>query len=84
MGIRHHHHGDANVLVQQDGGIEDLLAALPGILDEVEKIHADNSGSSSMTALIASAGALLAIGGGFFIKSKFQAAQVKDECESLL
>ena len=42
------------------------------------------SGSTSMTAIIASAGALLAIGGGFFIKSKFSAAQVKDECESLL
>jgi len=37
-----------------------------------------------MTAVIASAGALLAIGAGFVIKNKFNAVEKKDETESLL
>jgi hypothetical protein len=65
----------------ETGNIDELLAALPGILDEVEKLnilHQSGSGSTTFTAVGASAGALLAIGAGFIIKNKFAVAQKED------
>merc|ERR1712195_107675 len=57
--------------VDDESNIDELLAALPSIMAEVESIQASKAGSSTtMTAVIASAGALLAIGAGFVIKNK--------------
>merc|ERR1712166_839271 len=71
--------------VDDESNIDELLAALPSIMAEVESIQASKAGSSTtMTAVIASAGALLAIGAGFVIKNKFNVTQKKSETESLL
>jgi hypothetical protein len=57
-------------------------------IDSLDKVNALETthvtSSTDMTAVIATAGALLAIGAGFVIKSKFNAVQKRDEQESLL
>ena len=71
----------------ETGNIDELLAALPGILDEVDQIaaqHQAESGSTTFTAVGASCGALLAVGAGFVIKNKFAAVDKEDHFESLL
>jgi len=78
---------DADNLMEipsQEGNIDELLAALPSILAEIEGLNAEKSGSTTLTAVLTSAGALLAIGAGFVIRNKFTAVSKKDELESLL
>merc|ERR1712166_1449084 len=58
----------------------DMIAALDDAMDFVNKHQA----TDYTTPVIASAGALLAIGAGFVIKNKFSAVAAKDEEESPL
>merc|ERR1711990_1245006 len=61
----------------------ELMTAIDGAFQHVEALQTAKS-STNMTAIYSSVGALLAIGAGFAIKSKFSAVQVRDEQESLL
>merc|ERR1712166_815400 len=70
-------------MLEESGNIDELLAALPSILAEIDALNVQKS-STDFTAIFASAGALLAIGAGFVIKNKFSAVAKKDELESLL
>ena len=58
----------------------EMMSAIDDAMDFVQKHQA----SSYTTPVIASAGALLAIGAGFVIKNKFSAVGKKDVEESLL
>ena len=60
----------------------DMMTAIDDAMDFVQKHQASGSGYS--TPIIASAGALLAIGAGFVIKNKFSAVEQKDVEETLL
>merc|ERR1712127_685048 len=62
----------------------DMLSAIDDAMDFINKHEAESHSSTTLTAVTASCGALLAIGAGFVIKNKFNAVQVGDEKESLL
>ena len=62
----------------------DMLSAIDDAFDFINKKEAESHSSTTLTAVTASCGALLAIGAGFVIKNKFNAVQVGDEKESLL
>jgi len=61
-----------------------MLSAIDDAFDFINKHEAESHSSTTLTAVTASFGALLAIGAGFVIKNKFSAVQVRDETESLL
>merc|ERR1712166_1284499 len=64
-------------MLEESGNIDELLAALPSILAEIDALNVQKS-STDFTAIFASAGALLAIGAGFVIKNKFSVLAKKD------
>jgi len=92
-------HIDLMNTAEEGGNIDELLAALPSILADAEKINAEttelnqytelkhrpNPHGNGSSAIIIAAGSLLAIGAGFVIKNKFFAVTKKtSETESLL
>jgi hypothetical protein len=63
----------------------DMMTAIDEAMDFVNKHQdSDDHDSDYSTPIIASAGALLAIGAGFVIKNKFSAVEQKDVEETLL
>ena len=63
----------------------DMMTAIDEAMDHVDMMQKHQaSGSGYTTPIIASAGALLAIGAGFVLKNKFSAVGKKDVEESLL
>ena len=63
----------------------DMMSAIEEAMDFVNKHQdSDDHDSDYSTPIIASAGALIAIGAGFVIKNKFSAVQQKDIEETLL
>merc|ERR1712195_190374 len=86
-------HIDLMNTAEEGGNIDELLAALPSILADAEKINAETTELSQYTelkhrpnphgngssAIIIAAGSLLAIGAGFVIENKFYAVTKSSE-----
>jgi len=70
-------------LPTDEDNIDELLAALPSILDEVDALTAPKS-NTMMYAIIGSVSALIAIGAGFVVKQRYNVVDSDDHFESLL
>lgn len=74
---------DGTTNLMGEDNIDELIAALPAILDEIDQMTAPKSNTMLYT-IIGSVAALLAIGGGLIIKQRFYVENKDDHFESLL